>query len=134
MPGTYPSIRCRSVPLMLLAVTFTMASREFSIRGSGTVSTDTFSTPTQHSAFMPNLPSRRTSDRNGLLTSRAAPPGTRTIRHDHLAGLQDLLHPADRVAYQSIRLGAGQAGDDETEIICGWQAGRLDPDLGAPPA
>jgi hypothetical protein len=37
--GTYPSSRCKSEPQIAVEVIFTIASRRFSITGSGTSST-----------------------------------------------------------------------------------------------
>src|ERR1044072_8895442 len=41
MPGTKPSYRCTSEPQIAALVTFTIASRGFKMRGSGTSSTPT---------------------------------------------------------------------------------------------
>src|SRR5687767_7545509 len=59
--GTYPSTRCRSEPQIAVVVICTMASREFSIFGSGTFSTWTLFLPDQTFALigrhlLPQLP------------------------------------------------------------------------------
>src|SRR5215207_5195524 len=60
MVGMKPSYRCRSEPQIAVLVTLTIASRGSSIRGSGTLSTLTFSLPCQQSALIcPPMPDDR---------------------------------------------------------------------------
>ncbi len=52
MVGMKPPYKCRSEPQIAVRVILMMASRGFSISGSGTFSTLIFSLPIQQTAFM----------------------------------------------------------------------------------